>query len=134
MPDDKSLAASLSEMKQEFKDFVQTRVQLLKTETAEKWSVWKRALIWMAVAAVSLITGWFVFVFSLVALVHALLTSVGYGWFWGAIIVSAVFLFLGVVTGATGYGMMKTSGLAPTRTLKVLQQDRAWAQDQMRSA
>ena len=133
MPAEKSLAAVLTEVKEELKNFVQTRAQLLKTETVEKWEVWKRSLIFLSVAAVLLLTCWFTFAFSLVALLHGFLASGSYAWFWGGLIASALFGGVGFALGASGYRRMKSSGLAPARTLRVLQQDRDWAQ-KVRSA
>lgn len=134
MSPEKSFADSLTEIKEELKSFVQTRVQLLKTETAAKWDVWKRSLVLLAVAAVLLLTCWFTLAFSLVALFHGLLVSGSYAWFWGGVIAGALFLASGLAAGATGMRRMKSSGLAPARTLRVLQQDRDWAQKQVRSA
>src|SRR5262245_38499985 len=133
MPAERSLAQVLTEIKEEIKSFVQTRAQLLRTETAEKWGVWKRSLILFAVAAVLLLTCWFTLAFALVALLHTLLASGSYAWFWGAIIASALFLVAGLAAGSSGYRRMKSSGLTPARTLRVLQQDRDWAQ-KVRSA
>jgi hypothetical protein len=133
MPAERSLAAVLTEIKEELKDFVQTRAQLLRTETVEKWEVWKRALIFLSAAALLLLTCWFTFAFSLVALLHGLLVSGSYAWFWGGAIAGALFGVVGFVLGSSGYRRMKSSGLAPSRTLRVLQQDRDWAQ-KVRSA
>jgi hypothetical protein len=134
VPAEKSFADSLTEIKEEVKNVVQTRAQLLKAETAEKWGVWKRSLILLAVAGVLLLTCWFTLAFSLVALFRGLLTSDGYAWFWGGVIAGILFLGGGLAAGATGIRRMKSSGLTPARTLKVLQQDRDWAQKQVRSA
>jgi len=94
VPVDKSLAATLAEIKEELKTFIQTRAEIFKTETAEKMRVWKRSVGLLALAAVFLLTFWSTFVFSLVALLHSLLISANYEWFWGGLIVSGVFLLL----------------------------------------
>jgi hypothetical protein len=133
MPAERSLAEVFTEIKDELKSFVQTRVELLKTETTEKWDVWKRSLILFAVAAVLLLTCWFTLAFALVALFHALLVSGSYAWFWGGVIAGVLFLVAGLAAGSSGYRRMKSSGLTPARTLRVLQQDRDWAQ-KVRSA
>jgi uncharacterized membrane protein YqjE len=134
VPVEKSVAATLTEIKEELKTFVQTRAEIFRTETAEKISVWKRSLVLLVLAAVFLITFWFTLVFSLVALAHSLLISGGYEWLWGGLIVSAVFLLLGGVFGQAGYKRLKSRRPAPSRTLRVLGQDRVWIKDEARPA
>lgn len=134
MPAEKSLAATLTEIKQELKTFVQTRAEIFKTETAEKMRVWKRALVLLALAVVFLLTFWSTLVFALVALLHSLLISGSYEWFWGSLIVSGVFLLLAGLTGQAGYKRLRSCHPAPSRTLRVLEQDRAWMKDEARPA
>lgn len=134
MPTEKPMAATLNDIKEELKTFVQTRAEIFKTETAEKMRVWKRCAVLLALAAVFLLTFWSTFVFSLVALLHSLLVSGNYEWFWGGLIVSGVFLLLAGLAGQAGYKKLKSCRPAPSRTLHVLGQDRAWIKDQMRPA
>lgn len=134
MPAEKSLAATLTEIKEELKTFVQTRAEIFKAETAEKMRVWKRSLGLLAVAALFLFTFWSTFVFSLVALLHSWLVSGNYEWFWGGLIVSGLFLMLAGLTGQAGYKQLKSCRPAPVRTLRVLEQDRAWVKNEVRPA
>jgi len=134
VPVDKSLAATLAEIKEELKTFIQTRAEIFKTETAEKMRVWKRSVGLLALAAVFLLTFWSTFVFSLVALLHSLLISANYEWFWGGLIVSGVFLLLAGLTGQIGYKQLKSCRPVPSRTLRVLGQDRDWIKDEARPA
>ena len=141
MPVDRSFAASLADIKEDLKTFkedlktfVQTRAQLLRAETREKLRAWKRSLVLLAVGAVFLLTCWFTFVFALVALLHTWIVAGSYAWFWGGLIVSVLLLVSGAVCAKTGYRGIKTSGVAPTRTLKVLKQDQEWIQKQARPA
>lgn len=134
MPVEKSLAATLADIKEELKIFIQTRAEIFKTETAEKVSIWKRSLGLLALAAVFLLTFWSTLVFSLVALLHSLLISSSYEWFWGGLIVSGVFLLLAGLAGQAGYHRLKSCRPTPSRTLRVLGQDRAWIKDEARPA
>ena len=134
MPVEKSLAATLAEIKEELKTFLQTRAEIFKTETAEKMRIWKRSVALLALAAVFLLTFWSAFVFSLVALLHSLLISGDYEWFWGGLIVSGVFLLLAGLAGQTGYKKLKSCRPMPLRTLRVLGQDRDWIKDEARPA
>lgn len=134
MPAEKSLAATVAEIKEELKTFVQTRAQIFKAETAEKMRVWKRSLGLLAAAAVFLLTFWSTFVFSLVALLHSWLVSGDYEWFWSGLILSGVSLLLAGLTGQAGYKQLKSCRPAPVRTLRVLEEDRAWVKNQVRPA
>lgn len=131
---EKTLAAALADIKEELKTFVQTRAEIFRTETAEKISVWKRSAGLLALAAVFLITFWSTLVFSLVALLHSLLISGGYEWFWGGLIISGIFLLLAGLFGQAGYKKLKACRPAPSRTLRVLGQDRVWIKDEARPA
>jgi hypothetical protein len=132
VPNEKSLAATLADIRDELKTFVQTRAEIFKTETVEKMRVWKRSAVLLALAAVFLLTFWSSFVFSLVALLHSLLISGSYEWFWGGLIVSGVFLLLAGLTGQAGYKRLKSCRPAPSRTLHVLRRDRAWIKEETR--
>jgi uncharacterized membrane protein YqjE len=134
VPVEKSVAATLADIKEELKTFFQTRAQIFRTETAEKIGVWKRSLVLLVLAAVFLVTFWGALVFSLVALVHSLFSSSGYEWLWGGLIVSGVFLVLGGLLGQAGYKRLKSCRPAPSRTLRVLGQDRVWIKDEARPA
>jgi hypothetical protein len=131
---EKSLAATLADIKEELKTFVQTRTELFRAETAEKMRIWKRSAVLLALAVVFLLTCWSTFVFSLVALLRAGLASGSYEWFWGSLIISGVFLLLAGLTGQAGYKKLKSSSAVPTRTLSVLRQDQAWIQKEVRRA
>jgi uncharacterized membrane protein YqjE len=128
------VAETLADIKEELKSFVQTRAEIFRAETAEKIGVWKRSLVLLVLAAVFLVTFWGTLVFSLVALVHSLFSSSGYEWLWGGLIVSAVFLLLGGLFGQAGYKRLKSCRPAPSRTLRVLGQDRVWIKDEARPA
>ncbi len=131
---DRSFAASVADIKEDLKTFVQTRAQLFQAEAKEKMRAWRRSLVLLGLAVIFLLTGWITLVFSVVALLHTWIASGSYAWFWGGLIVSVVFLVSGAVCGKAGYQGIKASGLKPTRTLRVLRQDQEWIQKQARPA
>ena len=129
-----NLADALSGIKQELKEFVQTRAKILRAETEEKLRSWKKPAIMLALAAVFLLSAWFACVFALVALLHAFIVAGNYAWFWGSLIASGIFLAAALAVGRAGYRGIKASSLAPQRTLRVLKQDQNWIRDRVRSA
>jgi uncharacterized membrane protein YqjE len=131
---EKSIATILSETKEELKQFVATRVSMLKAEMDEKISRLKAVIPLAVVAALFMVSAWGVFTFALIALLHAFFVPSAYSWLWASLIVMAVFLVVGAVAGWFAYSEIKATKLAPTRTLKVLQQDQVWIQNEARTA
>jgi uncharacterized membrane protein YqjE len=130
---EKSIATILSETKDELKQFVTTRVNMLKAEMDEKISRLKAVIPLAVVAALFLVSGWMVFTFALIALLYALFLPSTYAWLWAGLIVTAVYLLVGGIAGWLAYSEIKATSLTPTRTLKVLQQDQVWIQNEART-
>lgn len=134
MHTEKSIATILAETKDELKQFVTTRVNILKAEMDEKISRIKAVIPLAVVAALFLVSGWMVFTFALIALLHALFMPGIYAWLWASLIVTVVYLLVGGIAGWLAYSEIKATSLTPTRTLKVLQQDQVWIQNEARTA
>lgn len=134
MHTEKSIATILSETKDELKQFITTRVNMLKAEMDEKISRLKSVIPLAIVAVLFLLSGWMVLTFALIALLHALFVSSVYAWLWASLIVTAVYLVVGGIAGWLAYSEIKATNLTPTRTLKVLQQDQVWIQNEARTA
>jgi uncharacterized membrane protein YqjE len=131
---EKSIATILAETKDELKQFVTTRVNMLKAEMDEKISRLKSVIPLAVVAVLFLLSGWMVFTFALIALLHALFVPSVYAWLWASLIVTAVYMVVGAIAGWLAYSEIKATNLTPTRTLKVLQQDQVWIQNEARTA
>lgn len=134
MHTEKSIATILAETKDELKQFVTTRVNILKAEMDEKISRIKSVIPLAIVAVLFLLSGWMVLTFALIALLHALFVPSVYAWLWASLIVTAVYMAVGVIAGWLAYSEIKATNLTPTRTLKVLQQDQVWIQNEARTA
>lgn len=134
MHSEKSIATILAETKDELKQFVTTRLNILKAEMDEKISRLKSAIPLAVAAVLFLLSGWMVFTFALIALLHALFVPSAYAWLWASLIVTAVYLLVGGIAGWLAYSEIKATKLTPTRTLKVLQQDQVWIQNEARTA
>ncbi len=134
MHTDKSIATILAETKQEIVQFVTTRVSILKAEMDEKIRRLKAVVPLLVVALTLLLSGWMAFTFALIALLHALFMPSAYAWLWASLIVTVVYLAMGAVAGWFAYAEIKSTNLTPSRTLKVLQQDQVWIQNEARTA
>jgi len=131
---EKSIGAVLAETKEELKNFVQTRLAILKAELSGKIKSWK-ALIPLAItAALVLLTAFFAVTFTLVALLAALFQPRPLAWFFGGAIVSLLYLAIGAVLGLIAINRIKAVQMVPTRTLEVLKQDQIWIQKETKAA
>ena len=133
MHTEKSLPTLLAETKEELKEFVVTRVGILKAELEDKISTWKAVIPVLLGALALLWTGWMALTFAFAAWLHALFLPSQFAWLWSALIVAGVYLVMGVVLGWFAYSELTTTGIAPTRTLKVLKQDQVWLQNEART-
>ena len=134
MHTEKSLATILAETKDEIKQFITTRVNMLKMEIGEKVGTLKSVVPILFFALALLLAGWMALTFAVIALLHGLFMPSVYAWGWAALIVAGAYLVLGIAVGWFAYGEIKSTGLAPTRTLNVLKQDQTWIQNEARTA
>lgn len=134
MHTEKSLATLLAETRDELKEFVVTRVGILKAEIEEKIRTWKYVIPIMLIAAALLWAGFMTLTFALVALLHGMFMPSPFAWLWGALIVGGAYLVLAIGIGWFAYSELSAQGIAPTRTLKVLKQDQVWLQNEARTA
>jgi uncharacterized membrane protein YqjE len=124
----RTLAGVVSELKEEVKEFLETRYQMLVSELQQKLATWRMA---MPLFLVALALGVIGFLLLSVALVAAIALLVGWGW--SFLIVGAVYLVLGGSIGFLAYREVKQVGVVPTHTINVLKQDQVWLQTEARS-
>jgi len=134
MKSERSLAAVLAETKEEIKEFIRTRVQLLRSEVDQKLRIWKYSVPLLLLAAGLLLMGALVLTFAFVALIRAWFLPSQYAWLWAGLIVAALYFLTGAAVGWFAYGELRAAGVAPKRTLEVLKQDQVWVQNETRAA
>lgn len=134
MNTEKSLGAVLIETKEEVKEFVETRLQLLRSELTEKVRIWKYSVPLLLIAGGLLLIGGMVLTFAIVAVIRAWFLPSEYAWVWAGLIVASIYLISGLAVGWFAYTELLATGLAPKRTMQVLKQDQAWIQNEKRVA
>lgn len=117
----RTLAGLLNEVKEELKEFLDTRLQMLKAEIKQKVTM-------LLIAAVLGAIG---FLLLTIALVAAIATLIGWGW--SFLVVGVLYLLVAGATASLAIREMQAEGVTPTRTLKVLKQDQVWLQNEARS-
>jgi Putative Actinobacterial Holin-X, holin superfamily III len=134
MNNDRSVTMQVNELKQEFSEFVQTRVQMLRAELNTKLDLIKMSAPLFAVAAVLggiaalCLTG------ALICVIAMAFDGTVGGWALACLIVGVCYMLLGGIAGFFAYREISAKGLAPTRTMKVLKQDQVWLANEARSA
>jgi len=124
----KSLAAVVAELKNDVAQFLQTRYQMLVAEMKEKAQKWKVALPWMLVAV---LLGGVSFLLLTGAAVVLIAIAVGVGW--SLLIVGLAYFIVASISAWIVFAELKSQGIAPQRTLHVLQEDKVWLQKEARS-
>ena len=127
----KSLAVVLHEIKDDLKEFLQTRYDLLRSELSEKLAVWKTSLPMVVGALMLAWSGFLALTFTFIALLRPLFDN-EYGWAIAAGIVAAVYFLVAGVIAWLAYRELTYTGVAPTRTMQVLKQDQVWLQNEAR--
>jgi len=125
----RSLQASLQEIKNELKEFVQTRFDILKNEMQQKITAIKAALPMAVIAMLLLATAWFLLTGAIVAAI-----ALALGWPAAFAIVAGAYLIFGVLIGWLAYKEITAQSLKPERTLQVLKQDQIWIEQEAKSA
>jgi hypothetical protein len=129
----RTLAGIMAELKDELKEFAQTRIDMLRSELREKVKAWKVVVPLIAVALVLLGTAWFVLTAALIAIIAAGFYPSRFAYFFAFIIVGVAYALAGVVCGSFALRDLKEKGVVPSRTIKVLKDDQVWLQTEART-
>ena len=124
----RTLAGVLNELKEDLKDFVDTRLQMLKAEMKQKMAMLRMVVPMLAVAAV---VGMIGLLLLTVALVAAIATLIGWGW--SFLVVGLLYVAVAGGTAFMAVRELQEEGVAPVRTIKVLKQDQVWLQNEARN-
>ncbi len=125
------LADVLAETKDEIKDFLQTRIQLLISEVREKAQNSKRAALLGGIAAVLGITAFLLLTLAAVGLIAVAFWGSPYAFFWGFLIIGVFYLIIAAMLAIAANRQLK--GFAPNKTIEVLKEDKIWLQSEARS-
>jgi len=129
--EDRGIAAVIHDLKTEFLQILNTRLQMLYTELKEKLEIWKTALPLLAGGVTLLSGGFAALTFALIALIEGALAPNPYGWAIGGAVVGFVYLILGSVGLILARKIFRSKNILPERTLKVLKQDQIWLEKEV---
>jgi hypothetical protein len=129
----RTLAGVVAEIKDELKEFLSTRIQMLKSELRDKISSLKVAAPLGITALVLLGTAYLLFTLMLVALIAVAFEGSPYQWFLSFLIVGVLWSIVGGMCALFAWREFKQQGLAPKKTIKVLKEDQVWLQTEART-
>lgn len=130
---ERSLGSIIAEIKDELKEFVNTRVAMVKAELQETISAAKTAVPLTLIALALFATGFLLLTMAAVVLVAFAFAGSALAWFYAAIIVAFVWFCLGASAAFFAYNAFRSHSRFPQRTVQVLKADKAWLQTEARS-
>jgi uncharacterized membrane protein YqjE len=131
-PNGRSLVEILSEMKDEFRDFILTRLEILVQDLKEKGGNLLAAIPLVFAGVLFLSTAFLLFSFALAALIAVAFAGSPYRWFLGTLIVGVLWSLAGAIAVLMARRNLTKQSLMPERTLQVLKGDRVWLQNETR--
>lgn len=127
----RSLAAVLADVKEELKEFVATRLTLLKSELREKAQTVRVAVPLAVAAALLLGLALVLFTMTLVALVFALLPDSAFRWCLAFLCIAVLWAIAGAIVAFRAKRELQMRGLVPRKTIEVLKGDKLWIQSEV---
>ena len=131
--EDRPLSAVIAEMKDEAKTFVETRINMLKSELRTKVNTWKMALPMIAVGAVLLVTAWLLLTGAIVAAIYVAFVGNDFAAAIALAILGVAYLVGGAISIIFAYRGLRETGIMPRRTIRVLKADQVWLKNQARN-
>jgi len=129
----KTIGAAVNDLKEEFKQFAETRIAMLQSEMKEKIATIKSSAPMLAVGAVLGIGAFMVLTGALICLIRMAFGASPWAWFFAFLIVGVLYAICGGMAFFLGYQNISKQGLAPERTMKVLKDDKVWLQNEARA-
>ena len=129
----RNLASVVSEIKEEAKEFVSTRVRLARAELRENLTAVKLGVPLAMLALLLLLTGFLLLTLAIVGLVAVAFWGSPYAWFLAFLIVGILWFTFGGIIAYFAYNEFRSHGMFLKKTMNVLQQDKLWIESEARS-
>jgi hypothetical protein len=130
---ERPLGEVLNDLKNELKEFLSTRIQMFQCEMNEKVETLKASARAIVIGALFAVTAWILFSLALVFLLSMVFEGKPYQYAASFGIVFVIYAIIGAVALSFGISSIKSRGLAPQRTLRVLKQDQIWMKSEAKS-
>ncbi|HKW17648.1 MAG TPA: phage holin family protein [Terriglobales bacterium] len=129
----RNLGVIVAELRDELKQFLSTRFEMLKAELHETVSSVRVAVPLGALALILLTTAFLLFSAAVVTLVASAFAGNPYAWFLGLIIVAVLWVILAGIAAFFAYNAFRSKSVFPKHTLEVLKADGNWLESEART-
>jgi uncharacterized membrane protein YqjE len=126
----RSLAAIVSEIREELKEFLNTRVQMMKSEFHEALGAFRVALPLALISLVLVGIGSLLLTAAVVTLVASAFAGSPYAWLFAFVIVGVLWIAFGAITAFIAYNQIRSLGGFPKHTVEVLKADKVWIESE----
>ena len=127
----RSLAEIASEIREELKDFLNTRLQMMKSEFNEALGAIRVALPLAVVSLVLIGTGSLLLTAAVVTIVASAFAGSPYAWFFAFVIVGVLWIAIGAIAAFFAYNQIRSRARFPKRTVEVLKADKMWIESEV---
>ncbi|HUI83610.1 MAG TPA: phage holin family protein [Candidatus Binatia bacterium] len=124
----KTVPEVLAELRDELKEFANTRLAMLRSELSDKVASFKMAAPVLLTGVLLLGTAWLLLTGFLVVIIAAALAPNSWNYTVSFLVVGVLYAILGGVAVLLGWRQLREKGVKPERTIRVLQEDRVWLQ------
>jgi uncharacterized membrane protein YqjE len=129
----RTIAEILNEFKEELKQFAQTRIEMLRSEMTEKVGSLKAAVPALAIALLMAVGAFLAFTAALIAGIALFFHARPWAYAASAGIVFLLYAIVAGIAAASGISAIKSTRMAPEKTIRVLQQDKLWLTTEART-
>ena len=129
----RSFASVVNELKVEMKEFISTRLAMLRSEMREKTDNWKRAAPMLVAGLVLLGTAWLLLTGAIVAAIYVAFAGNPWAAFLALIITCCGYAVFGGICAMAAIRTIQETGVAPKRTMRVLKDDQIWISNEARA-
>lgn len=129
----RTLGAILADIVQELQQFVNTRIQMIKSELHETMSAVSVALPLGLVALILAATAFLLLTAAVVVIVASAFAGSAYAWFYAFIIVGVIWLAFAGTAAFFAYNEFRAKVKFPKHTVEVLKADKVWIESEART-
>jgi uncharacterized membrane protein YqjE len=129
----RNLKTIVADAMEELKQFLNTRVQVLKAELSETLSAMRVAVPLGMIAIALLWTAFMLITGAAVCIVASAFAGSAYAWFYAFIIVGCAWGVMGLVAAFFAYNEFRSRAVFPKRTVEVLKADKHWIESEART-
>lgn len=129
----RSLGAILADIVEELQEFVNTRIQMVKSELQETFSAVSVALPLGLLALILASSGFLLLTAAVVVLVASAFAGAAYAWLYAFLIVGAVWIVFAGLAGFFAYNQFRAKAKFPQHTVEVLKADKVWIESEART-